>query len=330
MSKLGPTLKRSLIATLSAGCAILLTSRAAPAAQSTSTPLSLPGQGASTNYPAKKVPPPPGSTTPADTFRELLAMNQDERARFLAQKPEETRKLLESKIREYEPLSQAERETRLKQAELSYYLQGLMKMAPEKRTQRLQALPQDLLPTIQERLKQWDQLPPNVQKEVLDSQTTANFFFRVPPAVPGAKAAVNPPMPGSAPLSAEAKRRLAMVNRFLELPADEQERTLETLPKAERHEMSRTIQAFAKMDVEQRKACIASFAKYNSMTPEERTQFMQNAERWKAMSPRERETWQDLIRILPPTERPSPPAFPSADLARGQSVAVSNSAVAGK
>jgi hypothetical protein len=44
------------------------------------------------------------------------------------------------------------------------------------------------------------------------------------------------------------------------------------------------------------------------MTPEQREQFLKNAERWKAMTPAERQRWRELVRQVPMWP-PEPPAL---------------------
>jgi hypothetical protein len=241
-------------------------------------------------------------------------MTPAERAQALANRSEYNRKYLESRLQEFESLTPVQREARLNQLELSWWLPMLMRLAPTNRTQRLEMVPPYLLPVIQERLKQWDLLPSKVQREVLDYETTANYFLRakpVPTAAPGTS-------PGSVRLPpsdpGEQKEMMAQkVGQFFDLPVHEQKKTLQALPEPERAQMEDTIEAFSKLAPEQRSACVNSFEKLSRMRADERSQFLKNAERWKAMSPRERETWRTLVKILPPGSMVSnfPPALPT-------------------
>ena len=255
----------------------------------------------------------PGAKTPADTFRELLAMSPAERQQALTNRSEFNRKYLEARLREYEALPAQERNLRLKQLELNCHLPALMKMVPGQRSQRLALVPADLRPLIEERLQQWDLLPAEVQREVLEYQTTANYFLRVR-AGSGPSSALRsgetrPPLPG-----ADMPRKGAESFRyFFELPAKEQEKTLDALAPKERESMEKTLQLFAKLPPEQRQTCINSFLKFRQMSKGQREQFLKNAERWKAMSPGERETWRTLVKILPPTSAsPELPPLPKA------------------
>ena len=49
------------------------------------------------------------------------------------------------------------------------------------------------------------------------------------------------------------------------------------------------------MPPDQRAQCIRSFEKFASLSLAERQQFLKNAERWKLMSPSERQAWRELV-----------------------------------
>ena len=87
----------------------------------------------------------------------------------------------------------------------------------------------------------------------------------------------------------------------------EKEKALKTLSEPERQQIEKTLQTFGNLGPEQRARCISSFAKFASLSLEERQQFLKNAERWKLMPPSERQAWRQLVRELPP---PLPPRLP--------------------
>jgi hypothetical protein len=272
-------------------------------------------------------PPLPGTRTAADTFRELLAMEPSERAAALASRSEYQRTHLEQKLREYEALPEAEREARLKELELRSHLLSLMHMAPPNRAHRLSFVPAEMRPVIDERLKQWDLLPPKLQKEALDHETSVNYLLRARgERVAPTGLLPEPPRENSAPpqtaselrlrkllsLSPGQRRKVAEhVNQFLALSSNARQSTLEVFSPTERQAMERTLEAFEKLPLEQRQICIASFERLSGMGQQERSRFLKNAERWRAMSPRERETWRTLVAIIPPAgSTPPPPPLP--------------------
>ena len=288
---------------------------------------SLPGaQVSGTNAALRTLPPPPGTKTPADTFRELLAMTPTEQDQALASRSEPNRKYVESQLRYYQSLPPELREARLNQLQLRCHLEVLMKLAPTNRAERLEAVPPNLRPVIDERLKEWDRLAPDVQKDAIDYDTTVSFLLRVKPADSSAPdpASGPPPLP-LAPVDGKRRKAIESFNEFFELPAKEQVRTLDVLAPAERDEMEKTLEAFKNLPQEQRKTCIESFDKLNHMTKDQRDQFFKAAERWKAMTPRERETWRTLLKILPPSQPTSPASrLPPGATSSGGAMAVSN------
>jgi hypothetical protein len=270
----------------------------------------LPGAHSSSNALQKPLPALPGTKTAADNFRELLAMSPAERTQALADRSQHQRQYLEGRLREYDALPAEQRELRLRQLELTCHLEGLMKLAPSNRLTRLVAVPADLRPTVDERLRQWDLLPPKVQEEVLEYKTTANYFLRVrpsPPPVPDAgMPGLSPPVPGSDDRAGRLAERLS---EFLELPSKQQQKTIETLPAPERKAIQDTLSAYSSLPPAQQKICITSFQKFSRMSKQQRDQFLQNAARWKSMSAQERETWRTLVQIVPatPTASAVPP-----------------------
>jgi hypothetical protein len=273
----------------------------------------LPGDLSGTNQPRTRVPAPPGTQSPAAHFAELLAMSPAERERSLSDRTEKQRATIEKGLREYELLPAAERDARLHEMDLAWHVESLMKLPPAKRALRLANVPAALRPMVEERLRIFDLLPPDKQKESLAYPTTANFLLAAKP--PG------PPLPGAStsppPLPGEPSRLSANLREFLALSPREQQKALESLPPPERVSMARTLKTFADMQLEQRRICLDSLERFCRLNKEQRDEFFKNAARWKAMSPRERDTWRELIEIVPPAG-PSPlrtPAPPGGETA---------------
>lgn len=277
-----------------------------------------PGLPGETSGVARPAPALPGTKSPAAVFRELLRMSPSERAQALADRTEHQRAYLGERLQEYAAFSPEEREARLQELELSYHLPPLMRLTPTNRAERLEFVPVELRPIIDERLRQWDQLPRDTQLSVLQHESTANYFFRArqnktPRSEPASAFATQPPTP---PI-AKSRRIADRFNAFVSLPPADQQKALQALTPAEREQMERTLAQFAKMTPEQRKMCVESFEKFNQMNKDERDQFLKNAARWKAMTPGERETWRTLIEILPPS--PGAPLLPPAPPGTGAS-----------
>jgi hypothetical protein len=291
---------------------------------------------------AAGIPPTPSDKNPVDAFRELLSMNPGERKRFLAERSAEDRRQILAKVREYETLSPNQRELRLRATELRWYLRPLMSTAATNRAAQLSRVPPEDRQLVADRLLQWDKLPAPVQRELLANEATLHYFTEVQRSSPEQRRQI---LSGMSParrlkleagvrewrsLSPERRRELTMqFNQFFDLTAAEKSRALTVLSDAERKQIEKTLRSFGHLPREQRAECIRSFEKFASLSLEERQQFLKNAERWKLMSPDQRQAWRDLVAKLPPpfpteVERPPHPASQLPPTVSGKSLTTNN------
>jgi hypothetical protein len=244
---------------------------------------------------------PPQAPSPVAFFRNLLAMSPKERANFLTNRPPAMRVRIIAKIHEYQILDPDERELRLSATELHWYLTPLLSLAPTNRAERVANVPENLRPLVQDRLQQWDILPPPLKQEFLENDRALHYFARIVP--PGTTA--------SADLSAEERQKIAdQFNEFFELTPGEKQNALKTLSAAEQAQMEKTLQSFGHLPPPQRLACLRNYAKFAGMSAGERMEFLKNAERWSQMSPAERQTWRDLVAHVPEWPPLPPPIVP--------------------
>lgn len=270
-----------------------------------------------------RTPPLP----PVDYFRQLLAMPPLDLERALAAKPLNKREALRAKIHEYVRMPASEREQRLRMTELRFYLMPLMKLPPDGRSELLNSVPGRLRQLVVDRLQQWDLLPAPFQKEVIDHEITMHYFARLESSTPSEREQILRAFPKDKRylMEAELKKLRGMpeedrqrmyerFGQFFNLPPDEKEKTLDVLSEEERRKMENSLQRFGQLPATQREIYIQSFQKFANMTEEERGQFLRNAERWRAMSSRERQTWINLVNLLPTQSGPPLPsaANPSA------------------
>jgi hypothetical protein len=261
---------------------------------------------------------PPGGKSPVETFRELLAMNALERKQFLTNRPPESQRQILAKVREYESMKPSLRELRLKVTELRWYLLPVMRVPPGDRKAWLQRMPTDFLPLVEGRLQEWDKLSPEVQKELLDNEATLRYFTELEMG-----AGTNSISPARTQMlergiaqwqSLPESQRQKITHRFKQffnLTPQEQDRALSSLSEAERQQMEKTLSAYGKLDAIQRAVCIRSFVKFAGLPLQERQQFLKNAERWKLMTPEERQAWKDLVNKLS-NQPPMPPGMEAA------------------
>lgn len=270
-----------------------------------------------------KMAPPalPVVKPPIERFRELLSFSPAERERALAEKPPEQRKILSEKLIEYESMTAEERELRLAVTELRWYLVPLLSAAPSDRGQRLNAIPPEQRPLVEDRLQRWDTLSESQRKEFLESEMTINYFLRLQSTKPEQQTNLLDNFPTAYRQQMDAKvadwrslpeeQRDRIYNRFqqfFDLNPEEKKKTLGALSEAERIQMEKTLQTFQKLPADQRRLCIRSFSKFASLSLEERHQFLRKAELWQGMSPSDRASWRELVRKLPQMP-PLPPGL---------------------
>jgi hypothetical protein len=263
-------------------------------------------------------PPVPIAKSPVDTFRELLAMSPAERRQSLTNRPAEVQKQILAKVREYEALRANERELRLQATELRYYLLPVLSSPATNRAAQLVHIPEQAKKLVITRLRQWDQLSPEVQKELLDNEAAVRYFTEAAASVPDPRrAAAEIASARQQRLDASLARWQALpetdrnkieqrFHTFFELSAVEKSHALGSLSVPERQQIQKTLDSFSSLPPPQRLQCIRAFGQFANLPVDERQQFLKNAERWKLMSPEKRKNWRDLVTRLA-TQPPLPP-----------------------
>jgi hypothetical protein len=245
---------------------------------------------------------PISGKSPVDSFRELLAMSPYERSQSLTNRTPEARKQILAKLREYETLKPDERELRLKVTELRWYLYPLMQAPATNRVELLARIPAADRNLVEDRLREWDKLSSQAQKELLQNEAVIRCLSDPPPGT-------NAPAPPrllvgrvqqwQALPEAQRKTLLDRFDLFFHLTATEKDKVLRTLSDPERRRIEKDLAKFAQLTPAQRTHCIRSFEKFAGLSPLERQQFLKNAERWTLMTPEERQKWRELVNIAP-------------------------------
>jgi len=268
--------------------------------------------------PRTNQPPVPVAKSPVDTFRELLAMSPAERKQSLTNRPAEVQKQILAKVREYETLRANERELRLQATELRYYLLPVLTSPATNRTAQLMRIPEQARKLVITRLRQWDQLSPEVQEELLDNEAAIRYFTETVASVPDARRA-----PGETASARQQKLEANLArwqalpesdrnkieqrfHTFFELSTVEKSHALGSLSAPERKQIQKTLDSFGSLPPPQRLQCIRAFGQFANLPVDERQQFLKNAERWKLMPPEERKKWRDLVTRLA-AQPPLPP-----------------------
>ena len=290
-------------------------------------------ESAQAQSPPPHPPPPLPVSSPVDFFRQILAMNPAQRQNLLTNRSDRVREFLATKIQEFEVLSPPVREARLQTLQLRWYMLPLMKVPAAQRTVRLASMPETDRRLVEDRLEQWDLLPADLQKKVLENENVIRLFFR---SETNASATLFPAsLTGIQRVQLEADRARwntlpdeerakiqAQFERFFELNAREKTKILEVMKEDERQQMEQALRAYARLPAPQREICLKNFQRFASLSVQERREFLVNAQRWQTMSPEDRQLWRDLVRRirpqppLPPGLRPKQPPLPPGAVPR--------------
>jgi hypothetical protein len=259
--------------------------------------------------------------TPVAYFRGLLGMTPAERERVLADKSEEKRRQVLAKVREYEALPRKVREERLLQTDLHWRLLQLLRLDPAERKARIQEISPIYQPMILSPLAQWDSLPEDMRKALLEKEAFLRTYLQWQGHSPAAQEQILARLPVEQRahwteelhrwqgLPESRREELSRAFRqFLYLTEEEKQQTIQALSENERRQMEQALQSFADLPPTQQRLCVDSFSKFAAMSAEERSQFLQNAAKWEAMTAQERQLWRTLVEKLPALP-PMPPGF---------------------
>ncbi len=266
--------------------------------------------------------PPAVRPSPTEIFRTLLTDPPAQRELFLSQRPAPARKVIETKLREFEILPPEVRERRLQIAELQHFLLQVIGEPRERRAELLSQTPATIRPFVEDRLLAWDRLPPDRQQDLLTQQRIlASASGRTGPKRPVPLHPL-PTAPASTPAEPdlesaldrwqrltpdERARRLSDFQRFFDLSDRDQARVLGSVPAAERRQMEATLSAYSTLAPDQRARVIRGIRRYVTLTAPERAQFVQALSQWQLMTPGERATWRGLVDAVQPPPLPEPP-----------------------
>ena len=276
------------------------------------------GQAPATPLPsgAMRLPslPPTAPQSGIAYFRELLSAKPEEREKLLANKNAHYRAVMEAGIRRYEAYPPDEREVRLRSMELRYHVTSLLREPLRNRVERLKQVPEKDRPLVEERLKYWDQLSSAEQKEALENERMTRDVFSIS----------SPPVPRQLQLNQQTSNQVLQIEqqlvRWQTLPdarrvqiqknftnlfefsvsgkAKDQLQSLPLTP-AERELMDKAIVEFKKLPLSTRLLCVRNFPKFAELSPQERQQFLVNAQEWQKMTPEDRQTWRRLVSKVP-------------------------------
>lgn len=270
---------------------------------------------------AQPAPPLPAPASPVAVFRMLLETNEAGRNQWLALNKPAQRQYLEGKVAEYAALAPEERAARLQALQLRWHLPQLMKMTPADRAVRLAQIPAPDRALLEGKLRIWTIMPPSIRQDLLENQLAISVFVAAKQggtndaSLTGLSAARRLELEEQSRRFndlPEARRAQAILNyeRFFEMPTQQQSHALRKLTPAEIAQMQQTLTGFGQLSAEQRQQALAGFRKFSELSVADRTAFLQTAERWQAMSEKERENWRQMVARLR-SAGAIPPPFPT-------------------
>ncbi|MBM3847569.1 MAG: hypothetical protein FJ405_14955 [Verrucomicrobia bacterium] len=252
------------------------------------------------------MPPIPGIGQ-VSFFRELLQMDPGRQAKALANRIPGNRELLEKKLREYEMLSQTERDTRLRALEFHHYMKALMAVPEEVQRTWLTAIPAEYRRLCEDRLRLWNLLPQELKAFVQDNEMKRQWLTRWQ----GASAAERERLLSSMSerqrkemeLNAALWRAMSPSERdkvwrgarqMLELGSDGQRKVLMALTANHREQAERFVDLMSRASVAQRDARLDGLRKFTEMDTVDRARYLRAWEQWQKMTEQERSSWRQL------------------------------------
>jgi len=250
--------------------------------------------------------------SPIRHIRKLLEAEPEQRKNLLDQHTPNTRAFWERKVTEYAALEEKERDRRLRDAQLHWYLMLIVRTPSDQRESKLLEIPETERGLISDRVREWESLPTDLQLDIMAHLPALRYFGQLVSLPPSdreeALADARKNGTSAESLSAgwntlDAERRRSMFlgyQKFFTLEHDHQEKVLAKIPMPQRQTLQSRLDQLENLSPEVRQKCLESLQKYAHMTPEERTLFRTTAERWKQMEPAEHEVWRKVVKRIPP------------------------------
>lgn len=250
--------------------------------------------------------------SPISHIRNLLAAAPERRKDLLDQHTPGTRSFWERKVKEYAAMSEQERERRLRDAQLHWFLMLILRTPSDQRDSKLLEIPETERDLISNRVREWEDLPADLQIDIMTHLPALKYVGQLAslPRADREKALAEATRNGTSAesLSAgwstlDAERRQAMFlgyQKFFTLGQRRQEKLLAKIPMPQRQTIQSRLEQLESLSPAVRQQCLDALQKYAHMTPQERTLFRTTAERWKQMEPAEHDVWRKVVQRIPP------------------------------
>ena len=264
--------------------------------------------------------------SPIGHLQTLLEAPEERRSQMLSQHKETSRTFWKRKLNEYGAMDPNEREKKLREAQLHWYLLLILRTPAEDRDTKLLQIPESDRGLIESRLKEWQELPNALQIDIMTHLPALRYFGRLVSLTPEARKKAleeatqdgnRPDMNSPAWENLDSQRRRSMFlayQKFFTLEEEKRSRVLAKIPMPQRLSIQSRIQQLENLSPELKEKCLVALEKYAEMTRNERILFRVNAERWKQMPATEHAVWKEVVKKwppLPPIRTRSTPPIPS-------------------
>jgi hypothetical protein len=250
--------------------------------------------------------------SPIRHLHNLLDASQEKRRQMLDQHAPTARAFWERKLGEYSSMDPTERDQKLREAQLHWYLLLILRTPAEDRDTKLLQIPQADRGLIHNRIKDWSALPESMQVDIMTHLPVLRYFGRLVTLSAQArkeameaslKAGSRPDIASSDWGQLDPSRRKSMFlayQKFFTLAEEKRKRVLARIPMPQRLSVQSRLEQLENLSPEAKKQCLEALAKYAQMTPNERILFKANAERWKSMPASEHAVWKNVVKRVPP------------------------------
>ena len=283
--------------------------------------------------------------SPVDFFRGLLSMSVEQRLDVLSDRRPNERTAILAKVREYERLSADVREKRLWQTEFHYFFHGLRSLDRSEREIALQAIEDPMKSRLWIGFQLWDGLDLESRDALIQERRAVTYLLtRVhelsaleeePEANDVRIGSVTNVDAGAVSLS-RAIQDLEATHRKLLEDFDVLAEQVGPMSAEEEAQLRVLVEAFVSLPQQKRDETFRTVLELAESSEGERQAFVQEALRWREISPEERAKWRYIATQLPPmpwdlaieigngatryTIPPTPPGFPDVPVRRSANV----------
>ncbi len=263
-------------------------------------------------------------------------MNSEDREKARSGKSDKQRSYLRRELQKYDEMPKEERETELQKLRVWYYVRDLVKHPVESRKDAVAVLPENERALVEVRLRRWDLLPQDLQKEIMENERTIRYVVQLDglsrqeqkeleaTLPPNLRKSWDEKLDGWHAIPPERRQRIyAQFQKFFELSPRERAKVLETLPQQDREQAEKSllvVQEIEKLSPAERATCLDSLKNFFETPPKSDQLYYQleKIQRWKAMSTKEKSVLKKIHGVLPPGLEPPIPGVTSQPPPRGE------------